>query len=55
MSSDEELMCSVPLNVLMYDHTQRPRALDIHRLCEDLTRVFNASESGKELTARSNS
>ena len=55
MSSDEESMCSVPLNVLMYDHTQRPQALDIHRLCEDLTRAFNASESGKELTARSNS
>ena len=55
MSSDEESMFSVPLNVLMYDHTQRPQALDIHRLCEDLTRAFNASESGKELTARSNS
>ena len=48
MSRQEDIIrmtqCSLHKRILMYDHTQRPLAPDLHRLCEEFTE-HAASES----------
>ena len=50
MSREQTSMCSLHRTILEYDHTQRPLSRDIHRRCEELTRLA-ASPSGNGLAA----